>query len=86
MVKQKSSYLGLFLQVQPLDLQEVEEVVGLEAHGLARHGKDGSEEELESPVIPRHRHHGPPLQLKIVVQSILSSIIRSDYFEPFPLN
>ena len=33
----RSSYLGLFLQVQPLDLQEVEEVVGLEAHGLARH-------------------------------------------------
>ena len=33
----QSSYLGLFLEVEPLDLQEVEEVVGLEAHGLARH-------------------------------------------------
>ena len=33
----QSSYLGLFLEVEPLDLQEVEEVVGLEADGLARH-------------------------------------------------
>ena len=33
----QSSYLGLFLEVEPLDLQEAEEVVGLEAHGLAGH-------------------------------------------------
>ena len=32
-----SMYLGLFLKVESLDLQEVEEGVGLEGHGLARH-------------------------------------------------
>ena len=30
-------YLSLFLKVEPLDLQEVEEGVGLEGDGLAGH-------------------------------------------------
>ena len=40
---------------------------------LARDGEDGPEQELESPVIPGHRHHWPALHLQVIVKSILRS-------------